>query len=166
MGCDIHTYVEYREPGYNGWISFGGRINPGRDYEMFGYIAGARMGIALTPAKGIPSNLGYRANSDWYLIIDDKFANMDGYTSLKNALQWQKQGHKIIEHPDRPGMPWQIEHPDWHTPTWLTLKEYRACLLENPDGREIVDDYWAIEGAMAALVKRDNDVRLVCWFDN
>lgn len=40
MGCDIHAYVEYKKADNNGdWISFGGRINPGRNYSLFGRMA-------------------------------------------------------------------------------------------------------------------------------
>ena len=32
MGCDTHMYIEYAKKGDDHWKSYGGRLNPGRNY--------------------------------------------------------------------------------------------------------------------------------------
>lgn len=79
MGCDIHCYIEYRrKPVAAGdeeqeWDSFGGRINPGRNYELFGRLAGVRQSLPSGGVKprGLPSQVGYAAYSDFWLYIVD-----------------------------------------------------------------------------------------------
>lgn len=75
MGCDIHCYIEYRyrEDSGDGWRSFGGRINPGRSYEIFAALAGVRgpqWANGIKP-RGVPNDMGYAANDDWWVHILD-----------------------------------------------------------------------------------------------
>jgi hypothetical protein len=51
MGCDIHAYVESKKPDSKTWWGFGGRINPGRNYRMFGKLAGVRCDGCITKPK-------------------------------------------------------------------------------------------------------------------
>lgn len=129
---------------------------------MFGLIAQVRGEKQLFAPKGIPENLGFSAQDDWYLLIsEDKGAdNIEGYTSLHNAERWKNSmGCKIVEYD---GKPHKVEHPDWHTPTWLTPSELRQALERTNDK----DVYNAILIMMEALEKEDKIVRMVIWFDN
>jgi len=75
MGCDVHMMIEYdrfggadNEP--RAWWSFGGVIGPGRDYDMFGHLAGVRYeeNEHIRP-RGLPDNLSYDAKD--YFDNDD-----------------------------------------------------------------------------------------------
>jgi hypothetical protein len=133
MGADIHTYLEYRRKPVNetdeyskNWQTFGGRINPGRNYWMFGLMAkGVRSDFKEgIPAKGVPEDIGYVAFDDLTLwISDDPKEEDERSTSLETALNWAKSyGCKIKN--DREGKPRWVESPDWHHHSWLTLKEF------------------------------------------
>jgi hypothetical protein len=64
MGCDIHTYVEYRSkvPDSSGqWYNFGGDLCLGRYYPIFARLAGVR-DYKDTPhiaPRGMPERLGF-----------------------------------------------------------------------------------------------------------
>lgn len=168
MGCDIHVYTEYSEDGTN-WYGFGGRINPGRDYGMFGIIAGLRTGDEpLYPLKGLPADAGWEAGRDAHLIINDEYADDDGYCSTANAEQWAKHGETIILNPHN-GKPWRVTHPDWHSHTWLSREEYEEVLREYQrryPSEKVGTEWWGLLGAMAMMAGTGAQVRLVIWFDN
>lgn len=166
MGCDIHCYAEFRkkdrrDPNY--WDCFGGHINPGRDYDLFGKLAGVRSSEpAMFPIRGIPDHLGYWAASDWFLYIDDKVGDSEGFCTSEAAARYAKHGSKIIE---RDGKPYKVAHPDWHTPSWVSVPEFEEAVASpSRFGRD--DNYWALLAALKELVRRGNEVRLVFWFDN
>jgi hypothetical protein len=78
----------------------------------------------------------------------------------QNALRWIEGGCKVKLKADNTMD--RIEHPDWHTPSWLTASELERCI----DTEGYVDEYKAILAAMKSLESSGNDVRLVFWFDN
>lgn len=166
MGCDIHMYVEYRPNktwGSDSWQSFNDRMNPGRDYHLFGLLAGVRGGTAIIEPRGLPSDLGYYSESDNYLYISD---DIDGCATLEKAKLWNKNfGCKIID--DAQGKPFKVEHPDWHSHSWLTLEEFENVLsmAEKNDEYGVNIQYWALLDAMKRLATV-GDVRVVFWFDN
>lgn len=55
MGCDIHCYVEFQDYREH-WNSFGGRVNPGRDYDTFKKLAGVR--------SQVPAEIAYLNSLD------------------------------------------------------------------------------------------------------
>lgn len=65
MGCDIHAFVEYRRHGAerrpvsDGWETMcWAKMNPGRNYEVFGRLADVRGGDSVIgPPRGIPATL-------------------------------------------------------------------------------------------------------------
>lgn len=160
MGCDIHGFVEYRQKGFaDRWSPFGGHINPGRDYRVFGRMAGVRGGEAIVEPRGIPDDLGYMADKSekgWWLYI----SSAPGDVSPEKAQEW----HKVCGKRLRPesGMPRWIEHPDWHTPSWLTPDEFASAIAV--DG--VDPQYGALLAAMRHLEKSGFEVRFVFWFDN
>lgn len=161
MGCDIHCYMEFKKVGSNyrdGWP----RINPGRHYELFGKLAGVRSNEpAIIEPRGIPDDLSSYAKSDWYLFIDDSVSALDGFCSSAQAALWSDHGKKIIDHN---GAPYKIEHPDWHTPSWVSADELEAAMMAC--SYDVSDEYYAFLAAMRVFEARGNEVRMVFWFDN
>lgn len=173
MGCDIHMYVEYKRKNEenSNWRDFGKRINPGRNYVMFGLLSkGVRSNLQTgIEAKGLPEDLGYFSNIDSYIFINDKYAETDDdYTTLETAERWSKSGNKIIK--DEEGKPIKVEHPDWHSHSWLTTAEFKKQLevyYNNPDWLKYPEpQYNALLASMIELEKFDLECRIVFWFDN
>jgi hypothetical protein len=174
MGCDIHCYIEHtlgkRDTDTN-WWSFGGSINPGRNYGMFSVMAGVR-GYDKDPAvppKGIPDNIAYRTADDYYYEVipdDSDLSDYRGknYVTASDAEKWLKYGSRWKDEKKT-----YISSPDYHSVSWFTLEEYVAAIKEYKKRYKeyggIGFEYKAILAAMKELNKRQN-VRLVFWFDN
>ena len=184
MGCDIHMYVEYaskkrleesklpqvegKRKVYEYWSTFGGRMSPGRNYLMFGLLSkGVRSDLdkGIEP-KGLPEVLGYQSQGDAYMYITDSHDGDENSTTLERALSWKG---KIIN--DISGKPRWTEHPDWHSHTWLTTKEYASALRKyHAMNDKSWDDAKAYKAILAAMKSLESDgetiARVVLWFDN
>ena len=169
MGCDIHLYVEYNkkkaEKDY--WWSFGSRFNLGRNYLIFGLLSeGVRCDVegSIKP-KGLPENLSFTTNNDNSLYISEN-SHEERSCSLEQAKRWEKNGYKITYNENN--VPVFIEHPDWHSHTWLTLEEYKQALTKYDElaDYEIAVDYKLILSVLEKLEAEGYDARLVIWFDN
>jgi hypothetical protein len=182
MGADIHMYVEYRDKKHtkkaakadkkSPWFSYGDEINPGRNYIMFGILAGVRGSYkgSFDP-KGQVDDMGYAAKDNAYMFIVDEPREKrirDNYVSREDALRYVSYGRKIID--DK----W-VEHPDWHSHSWLTIKELEKAfkLYEKYASKEwgepikVGIEYRALLASMKALEDDgNNEVRVVFWFDN
>lgn len=165
MGCDIHAVIEYKRWD-SFWSSFG-EIDIPRDYELFSAIAFGDGGITDDlpyPPRGLPSDVSFRTSGLFY---------MDGqeYIDLMKS-------HGIEEKIDPEIMPeWEREKylttgaviaPDWHTPSWMNLTEFKASLeqggiIPNKQSPEIRATLSAME--VLADVYRPENVRLIFWFD-
>lgn len=187
MGADIHMYVEYsyksdfkrykkelkenKETAKKPYVySFGNQINPGRNYCMFGCLAnGVRDDIegSISP-KGLPSEdeIGYMSMFDNRLYITED-GDGDNECTLIDAKVWEKYGRKIIYRND---VPIFVEHPDWHSHTWLTLSEYKKALdlyKKNSNfGGKIPLEYQVILDIMKSINKNGGIPKIVFWFDN
>lgn len=139
MGCDIHCYIEYRKKNIDskneidkGWTSFGGRINPGRNYGMFRLMAGVRSyddSILFKP-KGLPDDIGYHADDDNFLYISTNKNCGCGdcpHVSIDSASDWVRKGISVYKN-NINGEPTWVSNPDWHSHSWLNLEEYRQVL--------------------------------------
>ena len=190
MGCDIHCYVEYRplEPRNDydkRWRDFGGRINPGRNYDLFDRMAGVRgdKRNAVVPPRGLPDDLAYSAFSDNWMWINYKWDNEnagecheEGVVSPARAARYAQYRESnetayLGTYTDGPnaGKPERVAHPDWHTHSWLTPDEFALAIEEaRGDGAYPRDmaEYDALHAAMVSLVMSGHEVRLVFWFDN
>jgi len=136
MGCDIHAYIEHYSKkdlltGKCFVDSYCGRINFGRDYLMFGLLAGVRsLEAPVVPTRGLPTNppLSWECATEYYLrVVGD-----EEYETAKRDLLGQRliskskldqvntsyYGGKL--QPDSQNM---IPDPDYHSITWLTLDE-------------------------------------------
>lgn len=158
MGCDIHLFVEYKAPTNNFWTPWGGEFSR-RFYETFGFLAGVRGdGPVIVPPRGIPEDLSYMANGEYWLYIDKNattsFANDNRYICPEDAARWERQGCKIKDGN------W-VENPDAHTPSWLTFEEFKAAIANAPSAY-----YNAIVKSMEELEFAGYTTRVVFWFDN
>jgi hypothetical protein len=185
MGADIHMYVEYRnkkraqEDQQQGrkphWISYGDRTNPGRNYTLFGILAGVRGQYkdSFEP-KGMvdTEEMGWASRGDAYMFIVDRpreEIHEEGCCSREDAERWTQYGCQIIE--DK----W-IEHPDWHSHSWMSIEELeeafeRYKVHATQEWGELIHDvpleYRALLASMKALEDGgENEVRVVFWFDN
>jgi hypothetical protein len=155
MGCDIHLYIEYKSKktefdGYkNSWHSFGGRINPGRNYAMFGLMANVRNCYSdgklpvLVEPRGMPEDAGYTATDDNRIYISE--TESEDYVCMETAKRWVNSGSsKFINNKD--GNPTWVTQPDWHSHSWLTTSEFESVLnkyleLESGWHKERVDTH-------------------------
>lgn len=135
MGCDIHAFIEYADfvdkNGDISWSCFGGRYNPGRDYTMFGVLAGVRDDrFQLFEPRGLPDGKRSYEVEDYMTIwISDEHAGGDGDSktvTLATAQKWVDQGEQFVFNKD--GKPWRVTDPDLHSQSWLTLDEFRHAL--------------------------------------
>ena len=173
MGADIHCYVEYTEKEgsipLDNLQCFGGRINPGRHYRLFGLLAGVRGGMPIFKPKGMPETCSHDARQDNLLSISEY--GSDGTVSASKAAEYVKYGHsKYIEAANGNKKAF-ITHPDYHSHSFLSLKEYVRVLnmyeKEFDDGKySAPPEYYAIKAAMVEFEKMGYAVRLVFWFDS
>ena len=172
MGTDIHMYLEYysKSDKTDKYIrNFGDRFNPGKDYVMFGVLAGVRYEIPgyFKPKGRLPfEELGYDTKDDAYMYISD--SGSDETTTMECALEWEKNcGCEIIN--GRDGKPAWVQHPDWHSHSWMTLKEYAKAIkiYEKHEYAGGCVEYRALLAAMKSIEKSGEfTTRLVFWFDN
>jgi len=196
MGCDIHCYIEYKKKNSDRWINFGGRINPGRNYQMFGTMAGVRNdSVVYIEPRGFPEDCGYSAKNDNLLYISE--FEEEGHVSKEKAEQCVKYGQKYVK--DSEGVDTWVTNPDFHSHSWLTSIEFEISIanylkhmgfllgslkLTNSKDLEKVDveisdpynkkeyilssicEYWPILKAMQCFEDQGYESRLVFWFDN
>jgi hypothetical protein len=137
MGCDIHLYIEYKskKPQYDGrestWHSFGNRINPGRNYAMFGLMANVRNCYSdgklpvLVEPRGMPDDATYSTADDNRIYISE--TESENYVCMETAEGWVNSGSsKFINNKD--GNPTWVTQPDWHSHSWLTTSEFESVL--------------------------------------
>jgi len=185
MGADIHMFVEYRnkkqaqEDQQQGrkpyWHCYGDRINPGRNYTLFAVLAGVR-GVyddSFIPKGRLErEEMGYISGSESHLYILDKptgEVHEDSCCSREQAQKWHEHGCRIIDEK------W-VEHPDWHSHSWMTVEELEEAFnrykvhATREWGEPITEaplEYRALLASMKALEDDgENDVRVVFWFDN
>ena len=151
------------------WSSFGDQFNPGRNYTMFGILAGVRDNPdddnKMFEAKGLPDfELGWSARSDLLLYITEVPIPGENYCTLEQAKRWNR---KIIY--DSNGKPSYTYHPDWHSHSWLTTKELAQAYrwYKSTTGYSPCLEYRVLLKTMKALEDGGkNEVFIVFWFDN
>jgi len=169
MGCDIHAYIEYGVDYKDKIImSDFARVNIWRDYALFGIMAGVRRDeVQLFEPRGIPKDLGFYADYDYYLWVNDearKNEERDGKVcSRSKAEEYVKEWGCAYKDEQKTF----VSDPDYHTASWLTADEFQQCLdklttLDYRYGSVISPPLKAIAAAMKVLP----NARLVFWFDN
>lgn len=166
MGCDIHAYIEYteRERSEPYWSTVGGRINMGRDYDLFAKMAGVRDydGKAMFEPRGLPETTSLTVLWDNQLYVADDVEG-DEYCTRAQAESWVSNGCSKWLRDDKSA----VSQPDWHSHSWLTTAEYRTVLeAPRPNGWGIDPAYFAVLAALEELERRNCNARLIFWFDN
>lgn len=164
MGCDIHCYIEYRKPPFVSedsikWKSFGGRINPGRHYEIFAKLVGVRNYKEITPLsnpRGVPDDAGWHSKNDSLLYISSTNPSGEGNCSPENASKWITEGSSKCVDGN-----W-VTNPDWHSGSWCDSKEIESVLKDE----KYAEQYFAVLAAMKSFEQQGYESRLVFWFDN
>ena len=149
MGCDITSFVEYRDRNTGDWtpikmrvVRYDNDIDAGHDvypvdirnYELFGILAGVRVCCAdpIVEPRGIPSDV-----SDY---VRGKYEENEDV---------------------------------WHTPSWYSLYELKLAVKDKDRYDE--EERGLIQGVINAIefmrdaawvFNDDIDVRMVFWFDN
>lgn len=167
MGCDIHCFIEHSASDSERlyWTPFGGHINPGRDYGMFGLLAGVRSGDKpVYEVRGVPEGLAYEAVDESRLYISADAPDEDGNCSPESAERWVNEGSS--KYTDERKV--FVTHPDWHSHSWLTPDEWEAVLAKcaQREWGEPDPEYYAMLAAMRCLESKGRKVRVVFWFDN
>jgi hypothetical protein len=169
----------YRKPNNaddQRWRSFGGRINPGRNYAIFGFLANVRGGDAVVEPRGMPFDAGWYSSDDNDLYITEEEDGCAENCSAAQAASWVASGSsKYIEHNGKKA--W-VSHPDWHSHSWLTADEFsKAVKLGIEAQQESVKERWpdmkikepeyeAMIAAMRCFEMLGYESRVVFWFDN
>lgn len=172
MDCDIHMYAEVKRTRNDMWGGvLGGRMNPGRNYLLFGRLAGVGTnGPAVVEPRGIPDDTGWGARGDYWLHVSEEAGDADGFCTPESAERYVGYGSKAVRRTD--GTILRVEHPDWHTPTWLLLSEYEQALrLTEEDAGGLVwpldlAEYHAVASALGSMEAQGYETRVVFWFDN
>lgn len=165
MGADIHVYIEHnshepREGEKRYWSTFGGRINPGRDYTMFGLLANVRCDGAIYEPRGLPSDIAWQTGDDAFVRVSDSpdLFDLDGYCRPASAEDWVRLGYSSWVEEGK-----KITHPDYHSHSWLKPEEWKNVIAHRPG---VGAEYEAISAAMDTLQARGKKARVVFWFDN
>jgi hypothetical protein len=136
MGCDIHPWIQYREEGSTYWHTWSGEMNWGRNYDFFDALAGVRC------RHDLPGN--YQKGNCPTTVSAPR-----GWPEDSGSLEsWGESAQ---------------ENVDFHTPSWLTLDEFKKAVLVSGGLGPETD---AAIAAMEALAKGNRSVRLVFAFDN
>ena len=121
MGCDIHLYLEHKEN--DKWWGTP-RMPIGRYYGLFAVIAGVRdynTEVEMFEPRGVPKDISWNTLDDYTLYIVDHETNEMGCCSREQAESYAKYSPYWDIKKTR------IEHPDWHSASWLTLAEYKIA---------------------------------------
>lgn len=171
MGCDIHVFVEYKRQDGDRWSPFGGEVNPGRDYGLFGYLAGVRY-TTVTPVaadRGMPADAAYRSqdNDRLYVLDDGAKKTDDREIHRETAETWVRSGLSCwLDDSNR----W-VSDPDNHSHSWCTAKELVAALdalIADParKGEPAEPPWHVLVDLLEAFEARGMQSRIVFWFDN
>lgn len=156
MGCDIHVFVEYRGP--DGW-RYVGQYHPGRDYTMFGLLAGVR-DESVSPVvepRGFPPTCSFETwLANMAVRVERDQFNEDDLARLRMA-------HRLGSDVGHLASPNQ----DWHTHSWLSGAELQRAVkqlgkLEKQRG-ENSGTAW---DGLVALLRALPDGRMTFFFDN
>lgn len=165
MGSDIHAYVEQKE--HDNWWHLAS-VSAGRNYEMFGLLAGVRGSKPLYPPKGIPDDIGWVVQEEYTLWVTDNICDCgERRCTPADAERWVRSGSSKW-YDDK--CHW-VTHPDWHTPSWLTMAELENVIekfdqLYYDETHTPSRRYVAIHGMMAEMERHCIQTRFVFWFDN
>lgn len=168
-----------KSPQSKNWRSVGGRINLGRDYNLFGYLAGVRSNVNPDVApRGVPQDMASDSFSDYWLYIEeDEDVVLEGSVTRSSAEKYHGYGSRYMYardayEPVGDEKPRWVEDPDAHTASWLNVQEFEAAVLKAEKAMLEYNEYGVADickgviAMMNELNRLGNDVRIVFWFDN
>jgi hypothetical protein len=167
MGCDIHFYVE--KPTADGWEyvappagldqfseQYGctPRFFHDRDYVVFSWLAGVRNDGSIEPIaepRGMPDGVSKFVHEENTLrIVPEDDEDEEGTCTADQARRW---GCEIVDG--------RATHPDWHSHSWLTVRELLAAFEERTD-----QPFRHFKKTVTEIVAHAGlDARVVFWFD-
>jgi hypothetical protein len=146
MGCDIHAYIEMYNNSSDPFVDcFAENISIGRDYKLFGLLAGVRShNTANATPKGIPTSpgLSYMCGHHYYLNVCDMHNQPNTHSNPicfhgRRCISTE-DAHKVVTEGRAKYVDAQktiITDPDWHSATYLCLAEMmqvrKQYLLDN-----------------------------------
>jgi hypothetical protein len=196
MGCDIHLYTEKIKSvnGVDKWVNCDHwKLNPyfgddeyepelelislysGRNYTLFGVLAGVRGRDEICPPRGLPDDVSdiVKKNSDrWdgdghshsYFTLDElkEYYKNNSHTSHNGFLN--KRQIKELDEDGITPYSWS----EWSGPN-LQYREWKEDsslkpLVESLDKR-MRDEFW-VQEEVEDTSKWDSKIRVVFWFDN
>lgn len=166
MGCDIHCYLEYRNPEDKNWSSLGDEFRLDRSYMMFSRLADVRnyeQINAIAANRGLPSDVSWRTKDGATLYVSETDPGGEGNASKEDADRWVESGTSTRVAENR------VTHPDWHSHSWCTAEELTKAIEwveRDVNGLPLTHEYRAIVAAMNQLEKSGFEARMVFWFDN
>ena len=163
MGCDIHMFIEKTTNGGLFWeldqdmhkVNIDEKNNeinitsphPGRNYEIFGLMAGVRSFTSLYPPRGIPQNCSLPISVFWE-VEEEKWCHTPSYLSTKEFIDCLTKAEVVLYSPsDDPKDGEEVNvSTDEYKFTSFTEFARRMRYLEKANPNE--------------------QVRLVFWFDS
>lgn len=179
--CDIHFYVEKRDPKTDRWVYIEGpgeygSFYEGRNYALFGVLAGVRSDV-FTP---ILSPQGFPDNASPELVLRYKSVTVPKFFYELWEQNWQTREEaeetsgKVSYLPIDQARNWYpdavegdvVRKPDWHSASWLTVSallnyDWSKYAKNNPNCKFL---YEIIPALMD--LGFPHDVRCVFWFDD
>ena len=161
MGCDIHPYLEVKFKGQR-WAEIGS-IDPGRDYSLFGYMAGVRTSSPLGyEPKGFPTDASWEILSAYTLVVTEVNTDLGYRVEKSTAEKWVASGSSVfISKESYGGTADRVSGPDWHSASWLDAGE----LSKIQEGYPNITTK-AIIAILKAYESEGYEARIVFWFDN
>lgn len=179
MGCDIHAYIEVKNPDTDGWEFLSlykkadGEVKPidfydGRDYILFGKLAGVRaIGVdPIAPRRGLPESLseevktfynegeGYFHSETWYDFAELRAAagyNQEMYKHLFDEIVGYFEGLDADAITDTEEYITEMLREE--RDNMERLREFVA------DIERVLDAYWFFN-------TDPGQIRIIMWFDN
>lgn len=143
---------------------------------VFGYLTNGRvryepsLEFGVDP-KGLPEGaLSYTVKNASRLYISED-GEGENETTMEKALKYNQQYRCKLYYNDRDKeKPVYVDHPDFHSHSWLSLTEYEMLIDEmkkNEDEDVYVGvDYLAVLDLMKSLENNGMKTRFIFWFDN
>lgn len=195
MGCDIHVYTErknrdgkwecadffevneyYDKDDNDEWEQPMNHVDfyKGRDYELFGALAGVRSDIEHIEPKGIPDDCSKECKEDF--IRWDSDAHTPSWMTITELKDHQKKlGNTVkrsgmISEKQKEELALGIKPSSWCQ--WTSIGGYVEAEWED-ESRPLDDFMGQLDNFMKTKyyeheikVIDDNDFRVVFWFDN
>lgn len=152
MGCDIHAHLEYVDSRCS--VEYFASLYLGRNYDLFGLMAGVRGGEPLYEPKGLPSDAshGVIEKCTYYVAVNPSETSTSEQEMLLSARSFG--GGRFYD-------------SDFHTFSWLSLKEYKNVLKEYTKKHGRPHAPWeSVLMFMKLFKRRGYKPRLVFWFDS